>query len=321
MNKSTDPLISVIIPTYHRPEGIFNAVNSVLNQKNAPAFEIIVLDNDTNGSAQNICAKLSEKAHNMGIDFTYDIEHAAGVANARNSAVKIARGKFVAFLDDDETAFEDWLQNLYKAWNETKAWVVFGPIEAVLEDGAEEPKEYFKSFFERRLDGETRIITNTYGCGNSFIEVAKVFVKNPPFSLETNETGGEDDYLWGDVRARNGNFAFAKDAWVYEHVPKERASWKYMTRRAFAFGHYVSAKYFNSKDKEYLKGIASMGRGCLQALLMLPLFLALALINHEKRAWAYDKMLRGFGKIFWFGDFKQKLYGEAGRKEKEKAAT
>ena len=50
---------------------------------------------------------------------------------------------FIAFLDDDEVAFENWLYALDNAQQQTNAEVVFGPIEARLETGHAEPKEYF----------------------------------------------------------------------------------------------------------------------------------------------------------------------------------
>ena len=41
-----NPKISVIIPTFHRPDGAKAAVQSLFAQKNAPEFEIILIDND-----------------------------------------------------------------------------------------------------------------------------------------------------------------------------------------------------------------------------------------------------------------------------------
>ena len=206
------PQISVIILTFHRIEGALSAVRSILAQTQAPSYEIILMDNDANSSARPAADILATEAKGHGIDFTYAVEPKAGVANARNSAVKLARGQFIAFLDDDEVAFKDWLQNLYNAQKTTNAEVVFGPIEARLGKEAAEPKHYFQEFFSRTLDGETRIVEKAYGCGNCLIMREKVLKGETPFNPMTNETGGEDDLLWVEVRRHGGKFAWAHDA-------------------------------------------------------------------------------------------------------------
>jgi succinoglycan biosynthesis protein ExoM len=306
------PIISVIVPTFHRPAGALAAVRSIFAQENAPPFEVILVDNDA-GQSSALAAKLLEQEAPTA--FTYAVEPAAGVANARNTAVGLAKGTFVAFLDDDEVAKPNWLAGLYIAQQQTKADVVFGPIEARLPDSAAEPRSYFSDFFSRRLDGETRLIEKPYGCGNSLLRRASVLQGPAPFNPCTNETGGEDDLLWADVRGRGGSFAWAKDAWVYEDVPERRASWAYVTRRSFAYGHHTSAQWFSGTNPSLIKLALSMGKGALQVASMAPLAAALWIIRHEKHAWAYDKMMRGFGKVLWFGPFRMTFYGEAAHKK------
>lgn len=314
------PQISVIILTFHRNQGALNAVRSVFAQKNAPSFEIVLMDNDGAGSAKAVAAELAEEAKALGIGFSYGIEPAAGVANARNSALKLAIADYIAFLDDDEVAFENWLEKLFAAHLQTKAEVVFGPIEARLGNGAAEPRAYFKEFFSRLLDGETRIIAKPYGCGNCLIERAKVLKGEKPFNPDTNETGGEDDMLFAEVRANGQKFAWAHEAWVYEDVPDTRASWKYLSRRSFAFGHNTTSIFFDAKEPNYFAGILMMARGTAQTFAMGLVALVLFATRNQKWAWAYDKMLRGLGKVLWFGPFKMRFYG-ASSSEGKKAKT
>lgn len=308
------PKISVIVPTFHRPEGLKAAIESLFAQKNAPEFDIIIVDNDANQSGKDVAFLLSNEAQTLGIGLIYDVEPDAGVANARNKAMKHAKGEFIAFLDDDEVAFENWLFELYAAWEKTKAFVVFGPIQARLLDGSDEPKEYFEDFFSRKHGGETRIIEKAYGCGNSLMWREKVLNAESPFNSETNETGGEDDLLFREVIANGGKFAWAENAWVYEDVPRRRATYNYLTPRAFAYGHNTTSQCFDAKNPHYIDGVISMLRGTLQTIVMAPIAALLFLIKHKKRAWAYDKMLRGLGKVLWFGPFKQSFYGQAAKK-------
>lgn len=308
------PKISVVVPTFHRPDGLKSAIESLFTQENAPDFDIVIIDNDEKQSASEIAKELSEKAKSKGITLIYDIEPNAGVANARNLAMKHAKGEFIAFLDDDEVAFKNWLQELYLAWEQTKAFVVFGPIQARLLDGADEPSEYFEDFFSRKHGGETRIIEKAYGCGNSLMWREKVLYAAQPFNTATNETGGEDDLLFREVIASGGKFAWAANAWVYEDVPARRATYNYLTPRAFAYGHNTTSQCFDPANPNYINGVISMLRGTLQTLIMAPIAAFLFAIKHKKRAWAYDKMLRGLGKVLWFGPFKQSFYGQAAKK-------
>jgi succinoglycan biosynthesis protein ExoM len=306
------PLVTVIIPTFHRPAGAMAAVRSVFAQVDAPSFEILLVDNDGGQSCAPIAAHLEREAN---VPFRYAVEGAAGVANARNTAVGLATGTFIAFLDDDEVAKPNWLADLVAVQRDTQADVVFGPIEARLPEAAAEPRSYFQLFFSRILEGESRLIDKPYGCGNSLLKRETVLKGPTPFNPSTNETGGEDDLLWHDVRTWGGTFAWAKDAWVYEDVPESRASWAYLTKRAFAYGHNTTSQWYDGSEPSYFQVAYSMARGLLQAIIMAPLCAGLWLLRHEKRAWAYDKMMRGLGKVLWFGPFKMGFYGVAAQKK------
>lgn len=306
------PLVTVIIPTFHRPAGAMSAVRSVFAQIGAPSFEVLLVDNDSGQSCAPIALHLEREAN---VPFRYAVEGAAGVANARNTAVSLAKGAFIAFLDDDEVAKPNWLADLVAVQNETKADVVFGPIEARLPEAAAEPRSYFQLFFSRILEGESRLIDKPYGCGNSLLKRETVLKGLTPFNPCTNETGGEDDLLWQDVRTWGGTFAWAKDAWVYEDVPESRASWSYLTKRSFAYGHNTTAQWADGAQASYAKVAYSMARGVLQTIAMAPIALVLWLVRHDKRAWAFDKMVRGLGKVLWFGPFKVGFYGVAAQKK------
>ncbi len=306
------PVVTVIVPTFHRPAGAMAAVRSVFAQVNAPSFEVLLVDNDGGQSCAPIALHLEREAI---VPFRYAVEPQAGVANARNTAVSLAKGAFIAFLDDDEVAKPNWLADLMAVQQETKADVVFGPIEARLPEAAAEPRSYFQNFFSRLLDGESRLIDKPYGCGNSLLKRDTVLKGPTPFNPCTNETGGEDDLLWHDVRTWGGTFAWAKDAWVYEDVPESRASWAYLTKRSFAYGHNTTAQWSDGSQRSYFQLAYSMARGALQTIVMAPVSLGLWVIRHEKRAWAYDKMMRGLGKVLWFGPFKVGFYGAAAQKK------
>jgi len=88
------PSVSVIIPVYNRLEYICEAIESVLAQtyKN---YEIIVVDD---GSTSNVKRVLESYMD----EIKYIYQENKGLAAARNTGIKNSKGKYLAFLDDDD---------------------------------------------------------------------------------------------------------------------------------------------------------------------------------------------------------------------------
>lgn len=97
------PLVSVIIPTYNRMETIERSINSVLNQtyKN---IEIIVVDDGSMDDTLKIIEHL-----NIGNMKVLKQNH-KGANVARNLAISVAKGEFIAFQDSDDEWFPDKLE-------------------------------------------------------------------------------------------------------------------------------------------------------------------------------------------------------------------
>ena len=94
------PLVSVVIPTYHRPEQICDAIDCVLKQT-YPNIEIIGVDD--NGQ-DDIFQRETVVALRRYLDKINYIVHEnnCGGSAARNTGWKASSGKYVMFLDDDD---------------------------------------------------------------------------------------------------------------------------------------------------------------------------------------------------------------------------
>lgn len=86
--------VSVIIPTYNRSKLLLEAVDSVLNQTYRD-FEIIIVDD---GSTDDTEQKISRYAGKV----TYIKQQNAGVNAARNHGISLAKGGYIALLDNDD---------------------------------------------------------------------------------------------------------------------------------------------------------------------------------------------------------------------------
>jgi len=102
----TFPLVSVIVPTHNRPERLAEALKSILEQS-YQNLEIIVI-NDAGADVENIISYLNQRKN-----ITY-IKHSQnrGLAAARNTGIKVARGKYIAYLDDDDLFYPNHLETL-----------------------------------------------------------------------------------------------------------------------------------------------------------------------------------------------------------------
>jgi glycosyltransferase involved in cell wall biosynthesis len=100
------PLVSVIIPTYNRPEMLAEAIRSVLNQSYS-YYEIIVV-NDGGASVEDLISTLNGKANILYITHRDN----KGLAAARNMGIKNANGKYLAYLDDDDIFYPKHIETL-----------------------------------------------------------------------------------------------------------------------------------------------------------------------------------------------------------------
>lgn len=100
--KIIQPKVSVIIPTYNRGKFIGAAVQSVLDQT-FQDFEVIVVDDgSTDQTGDVVQAFASEK-----VQYVYQPNR--GRSNARNHALGLAKGRYIAFLDSDDLYLPDKL--------------------------------------------------------------------------------------------------------------------------------------------------------------------------------------------------------------------
>lgn len=100
------PLVSVILPTYNRADFISEAIESVLNQT-YPHFELIIIDD---GSTDDSISTISQYAIKDNRIRVYALKKNRGVSVARNTGLSVARGKYIAFMDSDDTAYPHWLK-------------------------------------------------------------------------------------------------------------------------------------------------------------------------------------------------------------------
>jgi GT2 family glycosyltransferase len=126
--------ISVIIPTFHREGQLLEAIGSALRQRGV-ALEIIVVDDSAEGSARNAVGSLGDPR----VQYLQRPEPSGGLpALVRNDGAKVARGRYLYFLDDDDMLESDTLAEMSKALDAAPAaGMAFGAVEPFGDDEAQ----------------------------------------------------------------------------------------------------------------------------------------------------------------------------------------
>lgn len=298
-------LVSVVIPTFRRPDALRRALTSALDQSDAGAFEVVVVDNDPARSAEPVVRALQAGAR---VRVVYAHAPVPGVANARNVGVNAAGGDFIAFLDDDETAPPTWLGGLMGVQARFEADVVFGPVQACVPEQVAH-RRYLQTFFSRPGPAESGELDRYYGCGNSLIRRGALPDATAPFSPERNQTGGEDDLLFSAMKRDGARFAWAADAGVFEHPEPSRLNLAYTLKRAFAYGQGPASDCWAAGPARWAAIPVWMGWGLAQAIGFGAASALQWTARGQARAYTFDRAARGLGKLLWFPPFKIGFYG------------
>jgi len=300
--------VTVMIPTQRRPHGLAVAVRSVCAQEGVDfaGLELVVVDNDQAPSAQGTVAELAGQAP---FPVHYVHEPRPGVAHARNAGMAKASGELIAFLDDDEEAPAGWLAALLAAQARYQADVVFGPVRARAPASVTAHRDYLERFFSRLGPAEAGIIDHYYGCGDSLLRRAALPDPLAPFAVERNHIGGEDDMLFGHMKAGGARFAWEPAAWVWEDPVPDRLSLDYTIRRAFAYGQGPTSHCAAAVPPDRVGVARWMAVGVAQGALFGLVAGFKWLTRAGDRAEWLDRAARGLGKTLWWGPFKIHFYG------------
>lgn len=117
-----NPIISIIVPTFRRPEKLERALESINNSIGC-THEAIVIDDCLEGSGFDSARKFGARyIHKAGID--------RGQSFSRNIGITLARGRWIAFLDDDDFFLPEGIDSLIDAAQTSNASLLFGNYQA-----------------------------------------------------------------------------------------------------------------------------------------------------------------------------------------------
>lgn len=138
--------ISVIIATYNSALFIDRAITSIYAQTYKAHWQVIVVDDgSTDGTSQKI------KDQYPGVHYIYQPNR--GLAAAHNTALKVATGEWVAFIDADDFWPADRTSHLMQVFvNNPVIMIAWGLEKFVFEDPAETSRWGFTHADQQRFD-------------------------------------------------------------------------------------------------------------------------------------------------------------------------
>jgi len=193
--KNKEPLVSIIIPTRNRPEGLQQCLAAIAGlDYPRDKFEVIVVDDGSSTQLYSVVELFSEKI-NL---FLLKQDH-AGPAAARNRGVQQAKGKFLVFTDDDCRPTPGWLAALTDFLSRKPNFMVGGEILNGL------PQNLFSS-------ASQTLVSYLYSYYNKNSGGAHFFTANNiALSKKCFLAVGGFDHEWGIAAAEDREFC---DRWL-----------------------------------------------------------------------------------------------------------
>ena len=161
-------LISIIMPVYNAEKYLDRAINSVINQTYTNWELICINDASTDGSLK-ILEKY--KSHKIKVE---SLPKNLGTATARNLALKIAKGRFIAFLDADDYYHKKKLEKQIEFMKSNNYAFTFTGYAFVYENGFEKkvrvPKRlHYKDYLKNTILNPIGVIIDTEKINKSLL--------------------------------------------------------------------------------------------------------------------------------------------------------
>ncbi|MDY0016288.1 MAG: glycosyltransferase [Candidatus Delongbacteria bacterium] len=127
-----EPDISVIIPAYNVGRYIASTLES-LRKQTFGDFELIVIND---GSSDNTLEIVNSFKNVFAARLNVIDQKNSGVSRSRNAGIEISHGKYICFIDGDDTVEPDYLQLMYERITSDDCDMVYCGYREVLTDGS-----------------------------------------------------------------------------------------------------------------------------------------------------------------------------------------
>lgn len=176
-----DPLVSVIMNCYNGDKYLYEAIQSIIDQT-YKKWELIFWDNSSNKKCFNILKQFKDSRIKY---FFY--KKKINLYSSRNLALQKCKGKFIAFLDQDDTWEKEKLKKQLKLFNNKKVGLVYSNYWKLDENKLN--KKTLSSKKKLPIGFITKTLLKSYNVGLLTILIRKKFLQknkkifNPKFNM------------------------------------------------------------------------------------------------------------------------------------------
>ncbi len=223
--------VTVCIATRNRPTGLERLLSSLLSQRSAPPFDVLVVDNDPRGSARALVERYSDR-----LAISYAAEIRPGVSSVRNRCVSQSRAPLLAFIDDDEWAEPEWLAALCEKMADPSVAAAIGIRTFVFAEDVPLHRRTCVLFDVPVLEDGQTLVWNQTLIANACLRRSALPDAMHPFDPALNLIGGEDSHLFAQIIGKGGRVVAACRAVTREYRSAQRTTLRDLLGRAYRHG-------------------------------------------------------------------------------------
>ncbi|PZD74244.1 Hyaluronan synthase [Acaryochloris thomasi RCC1774] len=236
MENSARPLLSIIIPTYNRPERLSQCLQALTQQTlSTQSWEVVVVDDGSEQSMEPVIATVQSQ-----IQIRLIRQSNSGPAKARNTGAESALGQYLVFTDDDCAPKPDWLAQFAHEFEQKSEGLIGGHTLNALEKNLYSTTsqlliDYLYSYYN---GGEENA---RFFASNNFALPADLFHQIGGFDTNFPLAAGEDREFCDRISSKGYAMYYAPEA-IINHA--HHLTFKSFWRQHFNYGR--GAFYFHA---------------------------------------------------------------------------
>jgi glycosyltransferase involved in cell wall biosynthesis len=234
------PFLSVIVCTYNRAELLEKCLASLCAQEPASnLYEVIVVDNNSKDDTFSIVSRYTEEYENV----RYVTENNQGLSYARNKGCDKARGRYLAYIDDDAVVPPQYLSNVLVVINQYEPDIMGGPVYPYY---TEEKPCWFRDSYEiRKYEEKSGFSRTCRVSGGNLIIKRDILRQMGMFDVELGMKGnrmafGEEAKVLDTYRIRtpkaDQKVYYALECYVRHCISRDKMRIGYVLRRRYLTG-------------------------------------------------------------------------------------
>ena len=214
--------ISVIIPVYNVEPYVGASIRSVLQQDFAGAYEVIVVDDCATDGSMAVVSQEWARREAMPDAPRFSIlhhNHNRGLSAARNTGLDAATGKYILFVDSDDTVSGDCLRKLFAQAEATQSDIVAGGYDRV--SGNSDQAVVSRPLSGYYIMAWNKLVLRAYLLNNNIRFIEGLVHEDNPWSFE--------------ISCRNPHMSFVKDV-----------TYHYLVRQGSLQTHHDFSRHFTA---------------------------------------------------------------------------